>query len=151
MTVERRLAELGLALPSPPVPVGNYIPAAQTGNLVFTSGQTSRVDGVRRYVGVVGRDVTPDDADRSARDATLNCLACVKVVAGDLERIARVVKVVGFVNCPPHYERLSEVIDGASDLLKNVLGDRGQHVRTIIAGGSLPSNASPSPISSAED
>jgi enamine deaminase RidA (YjgF/YER057c/UK114 family) len=142
MSVEERLAALGLALPSPPVPVGNYIPAARTGDLVFTSGQTSRIDGVRRYVGMVGRDVTPDDAYRSARDATLNCLACVKTIVGDLERIARVIRVVGFVRCPPAYERLSEVLDGASDLLVNVLGDRGRHARTIIAGGGLPSNAS---------
>lgn len=142
MTIEQRLTEMGLALPSPPVPVGNYIPAARTGDLVFTSGQTARLDGVRRYVGVVGRDVTAEDAYRSARDSTLNCLACVKAVAGDLDRVARIVKVMGFVNCPPGYERLDEIIDGASDLLRTLFGERGVHVRSLVANGSLPSNVS---------
>lgn len=142
MTIEQRLTEMGLALPSPPVPVGNYIPAARTGDLVFTSGQTARLDGVRRYVGVVGRDVTAEDAYRSARDSTLNCLACVKAVAGDLDRVARIVKVMGFVNCPPGYEQLDEIIDGASDLLRTLFGERGVHVRSLVANGSLPSNVS---------
>jgi enamine deaminase RidA (YjgF/YER057c/UK114 family) len=142
VSVEVRLAALGLALPGPPTPVGNYVPAARTGNLVFTSGQTARLDGVRRYVGVVGRDVTPEDAYRSARDSALNCLACVKLVLGDLERIARVVKVVGFVNCVEGYERLSEIIDGASDLLDQLFGDRGRHSRSTIGLRALPSNVS---------
>lgn len=142
MTVEERLRELGLALPDPPVPVGNYIPAARTGNLVFTSGQTARLNGVRRYVGVVGRDVTPEDAVLSARDSTLNCLACVKAVVGDLEQIARIVRMMGFVNCAPGYDRLEPIIDGASDLLRTLLGERGVHARSVLASGSLPSNVS---------
>jgi enamine deaminase RidA (YjgF/YER057c/UK114 family) len=142
MTVEERLRELGLALPDPPVPVGNYIPASRTGNLVFTSGQTARLNGVRRYVGVVGRDVTPEDAVLSARDSTLNCLACVKAVVGDLEQIARIVRMMGFVNCAPGYDRLEPIIDGASDLLRALLGERGVHARSVLASGSLPSNVS---------
>jgi enamine deaminase RidA (YjgF/YER057c/UK114 family) len=142
MTVEERLRELGLALPDPPVPVGNYIPASRTGNLVFTSGQTARLNGVRRYVGVVGRDVTPEDAVLSARDSTLNCLACVKAVVGDLEQIARIVRMMGFVNCAPGYDRLEPIIDGASDLLRALLDERGVHARSVLASGSLPSNVS---------
>jgi enamine deaminase RidA (YjgF/YER057c/UK114 family) len=142
MSVERRLAELGLALPDPPTPVGNYIPACASGDLIFTSGQTARLNGVRRYVGVVGRDVTPEDAVRSARDSTLNCLACVKTLVGDLERVARIVKLVGFVNCAPGYERLDAIIDGASDLLASVFVERGRHARSVIANGGLPSNVS---------
>ena len=122
--------------------VGNYLPGSRTGDLVFTAGQTARLNGVRRYVGVVGRDVTPEDAYRSARDSTLNCLACVKAVVGDLERVARIVKVVGFVNCSPGYDRLDEIIDGASDLLRTLFGERGTHVRSVVANGSLPSNVS---------
>jgi enamine deaminase RidA (YjgF/YER057c/UK114 family) len=133
---------MGLALPEQPVPVGNYMPAARSGNLVFTSGQTARINGVRRYVGVVGRDVTPDDAVLSARDSTLNCLACVKAVVGDLERVARVVKLVGYVNCVHGYERLDPIIDGGSDLLRALFGERGLHVRSVLASGSLPSNVS---------
>ena len=142
MSVEARLAALGLALPGPPQPVGNYVPAARVGDLVFTSGQTARLDGVRRYVGMVGREVTPEDAYHSARDATLNCLACVKLLVGDLERVARVVKVVGFVNCVEGYERLSEIVDGASDLLEMLFGARGRHVRSTIGLRALPSNVS---------
>jgi len=142
VSVEARLAALRLALPGPPTPVGNYVPAARVGDLVFTSGQTARLDGVRRYVGVVGRDVTPDDAYLSARDSALNCLACVKLVVGDLERVARVVKVVGFVNCVEGYERLSEIIDGASDLLEKVFRERGRHARSTIGLRALPSNVS---------
>jgi enamine deaminase RidA (YjgF/YER057c/UK114 family) len=142
MTIEQRLGEIGLALPEPPVPVGNYIPASRTGDLVFTSGQTARLNGVRRYVGVVGRDVTPEGAYLSARDSTLNCLACVKAVIGDLERVSRIVKVVGFVNSAPGYDRLDEIVDGASDLLRALFGERGVHARSVVANGSLPSNVS---------
>jgi enamine deaminase RidA (YjgF/YER057c/UK114 family) len=142
MTIEQRLGEMGLALPNPPVPVGNYIAASRTGNLVFTAGQTARLNGVRRYVGIVGRDVTPEDAYLSARDSTLNCLACVKAVVGDLERVARIVKVVGFVNCPSGYTQQAEIIDGASDLLRTLFGERGMHARSVVANGGLPSNVS---------
>jgi enamine deaminase RidA (YjgF/YER057c/UK114 family) len=142
MTAESRLADLGLALPNPPVPVGNYLPASQVGPLVFTAGQTARLNGVRKYVGVVPHQVTPEDAYLSARDSALNCLACVKLVAGDLERVRRVVKVMGFVNCRPDYDRLDAIIDGASDLLVQVFGERGRHARSAVAMGSLPSNVS---------
>jgi enamine deaminase RidA (YjgF/YER057c/UK114 family) len=142
MTIERRLSEMGLALPNPPVPVGNYIPVLGTGNLVFTSGQTARLNGVRRYVGIVGRDVTAEEAYLSARDSTLNCLACVKAIAGDLERVTRIVKVVGFVNCASGYARLEEIIDGGSDLLRTLFGERGVHARSVVANGGLPSNVS---------
>ena len=142
MTIEQRLSEMGLALPNPPLPVGNYLPASRTGDLVFTAGQTARLNGVRHHVGVVGRDVTPEDAYLSARDSTLNCLACVKAVVGDLDRVARVVKVMGFVNCVPGFERLDPIIDGASDLLRRLFGERGAHVRSVVANGSLPSNVS---------
>jgi enamine deaminase RidA (YjgF/YER057c/UK114 family) len=142
MTIEQRLSELGLALPDQPTPVGNYVPASRSGNLVFTSGQTARINGVRRYVGVVGRDVTAADAVLSARDSTLNCLACVKAVVGDLDRVARVVKVMGYVNCVRGYDRLDLIIDGASDLLRDLFGDRGAHVRSVVVNGGLPSNVS---------
>jgi hypothetical protein len=92
--VERHLAELGLELPQQPVPVGNYLPAARVGKLVFTSGQTARINGVRRYVGVVGQEVSEADAYLSARDAMLNCLACVKQAVGSLDRVKGAVKVV---------------------------------------------------------
>ena len=92
MTIEGRLSAMGLSLPDVPAPVGHYTPAVRTGNLVFTSGQTARINGVRRYVGVVGRDVTVEEAYLSVRDSVLNCLACVRSVAGSLEHILAIVK-----------------------------------------------------------
>ena len=136
--IERRLADLGLDLPQPPIPVGNYLPAARSGRLVFTSGQTARINGVRRYVGVVGQEVSQADAYLSARDATLNCLACVKQAVGSLDRVQRVVKVLGFVNFGAH----PTVIDGASDLLEQLWGPLGCHARSAVGLSSLPSNVS---------
>ena len=140
--IEKRLAELGLELPRPPVPVGNYLPAARVGNLVLTSGQTARINGVRRYVGVVGRDVSGPDAYLSARDAMLNCLACVKQAVGSLDRVKRVVKVVGFVNAGPELGSHPAVINGASDLVVQLFGEAGRHARSAVGLPSLPSNVS---------
>jgi len=142
MTVEERLAGLNLALPEPPKPVGNYLPAARVGNLVFTSGQTARINGVRRYVGTVGKEVTPEEAYLSARDAALNCLACVKQVVGSLDRVKRVVKVLGFVNCVEGYDQQPAAINGASDLLERLFGEAGRHARSAVGLRALPSNVS---------
>jgi enamine deaminase RidA (YjgF/YER057c/UK114 family) len=142
MTIEQRLGELGLALPQQPVPVGNYVPAVRVGNLVFTSGQTSRINGVRRYVGVVGREVSQNEAYLSARDAMLNCLACVKQAVGALDRVTRVVKVVGFINAVDGFTAHAAVLDGASDLLATLFGEAGRHARAAVGVPSLPSNVS---------
>jgi enamine deaminase RidA (YjgF/YER057c/UK114 family) len=140
--IEKKLAKLGLELPPPPVPVGNYLPAARVGNLVFTSGQTARIDGERRYVGVVGQEVSQADAYLSARDATLNCLACVKQAVGSLDRVKRVVKVVGFVNAGRDFATQPAAINGASDLLQELFGEAGSHARSAVGLSSLPSNVS---------
>lgn len=142
MTVEERLAGLNLALPEPPKPVGNYLPAARVDNLVFTSGQTARINGVRRYVGTVGKEVTPEEAYLSARDAALNCLACVKQAVGSLDRVKRVVKVLGFVNCVEGYDQQPAAINGASDLLERLFGEAGRHARSAVGLRALPSNVS---------
>ena len=140
--IEKKLAKLGLELPPQPVPVGNYLPAARVGNLVFTSGQTARIDGERRYVGVVGQEVSQADAYLSARDATLNCLACVKQAVGSLDRVKRVVKVVGFVNAGRDFATQPAAINGASDLLEQLFGAAGRHARSAVGLSSLPSNVS---------
>ena len=142
MRIEKKLAKLGLELPQPPVPVGNYLPAARAGNLVFTSGQTARINGVRRYVGVVGQEVSQADAYLSARDATLNCLACVKQAVGSLDRVTRVVKVIGFVNAGRDFDAQPPAINGASDLLQQLFGEAGRHARSAVGLSSLPSNVS---------
>lgn len=142
MRIEKKLAALGLELPPQPVPVGNYLPAVRAGSLVFTSGQTARINGVRRYVGVVGQEVSQADAYRSARDATLNCLACVKQAVGSLDRVKRVVKVMGFVNAGREFDHQPAAINGASDLLAQLFGEAGRHARSAIGLSSLPSNVS---------
>jgi enamine deaminase RidA (YjgF/YER057c/UK114 family) len=142
MRIEEKLRELGLELPQTPTPVGNYRPAKRVGNLVFTSGQTARLNGVRRYVGKVGRDVSDEDAYLSARDAALNCIACAASVGGGVESIRDVVKVTGFVNCIDGYERQPAVINGASDLLVKLFGPDAAHARSALGVHALPSNVS---------
>jgi len=142
MTVEEKLAAMNLALPEPPTPVGNYLPAVRSGNLVLTSGRTARINGVRRYVGAVGREVTPEQAYLSGRDALLNCLACVKQAVGSLDRVKQVVKVLGFVNCVEGYDRQPAALDGASDLLVQLFGEAGRHARSAVGVRALPSNVS---------
>ena len=140
--IERRLADLGLELPQPPIPVGNYLPAARSGRLVFTSGQTARINGVRRYVGVVGQEVSQADAYLSARDATLNCLACVKQAVGSLDRVQRVVKVLGFVNVGADFGAHPPRIDGAAGRRGPRRGPPGGHAPAAGGLSSLPSNVS---------
>ena len=142
MSVAEKLGGLGLALPNVPNPVGNYRPAKRVGTLVFTSGQTARINGVRRFVGKVGREVSDEDAYLSARDAALNCIACAGWAAGGVERIVQVVKVTGFVNCVDGYETQPAVINGASDLIESVFGTAGAHARLAIGVNALPSNVS---------
>jgi enamine deaminase RidA (YjgF/YER057c/UK114 family) len=109
---------------------------------LVTSGQTARINGVRRYVGVVGQEVSEADAYLSARDATLNCLACVKQAVGSLDRVKRVIKVVGFVNVGQDFIAHPPIINGASDLLQQLFGDAGRHARSVVGLSSLPSNVS---------
>lgn len=142
MDIASRLKSLGLELPDVPKPVGNYRPARRVGNLVFTSGQTARINGVRRYVGKVGQQVSEEDAYLSARDATLNCLACAAWAAGGLDRLVQVVKVTGFVNCVDGFERQPAVINGCSDLIEKLFGEAGAHARSAIGVNALPSNVS---------
>jgi enamine deaminase RidA (YjgF/YER057c/UK114 family) len=142
MSIEQKLQALGLELPDPPKPVGNYRPAKRVGNTVFTSGQTARINGVRRYVGKVGREISDEDAYLSARDAALNCLACVKWAVGSLDRVRGVVKATGFVNCVDGYQRQPAVINGASDLLEKLFGEAGTHARSAIGVNALPSDVS---------
>ncbi len=142
MTLEDKLAAMGLALPTVPKPVGNYRPAKRVGNLVFTSGQTARINGIRRFVGKVGVEVSDEDAYLSARDAALNCLACAGWAAGGVDRIRQIVKVTGFVNCIDGYDKQPAVINGASDLIQALFGDAGAHARSAIGVNALPSNVS---------
>ncbi|MGK5533518.1 RidA family protein [Streptomyces sp. URMC 129] len=139
--VEARLSELGLTLPAVAPPAGSYVPALRSGPYVFTAGQVPLVDGKLPLTGKVGAEVTPEQAAEMARICVLNALAAVKSVAGDLDRIARVVKVVGFVASVPEFTGQPQVINGASDLLAAVLGERGRHARSAVGVAALPLDA----------
>ncbi|WLQ42285.1 RidA family protein [Streptomyces laculatispora] len=139
--VEAKLAELGLALPDVVPPLASYQPAVQSGVYVYTSGQLPMVDGKLAVTGKVGAEVTPDEARELAKTCALNALAAVKSVAGDLDRIARVVKVVGFVASATDFTGQPAVINGASELLGAVLGDRGVHARSAVGVAVLPLDA----------
>ena len=139
--VESRLAELGFTLPEVVKPVASYVPAVITGSLVFTAGQLPMVAGALPATGHVGAEVTAEDAQRYAAICALNGLAAVKSVIGDLDRIVQVVKVVGFVSSAPDFTGQPAVVNGASDLLRDVLGDHGVHARSSVGVAALPLNA----------
>ncbi|MFC4469008.1 RidA family protein [Streptomyces xiangluensis] len=136
--VESKLAELGLTLPEVVPPLAAYQPAVQTGVYVYTSGQLPMVDGKLAATGKVGAEVTPEAAKELAATCALNALAAVKSIAGDLDRVARVVKVVGFVASAADFTGQPAVVNGASELLGAVLGDRGVHARSAVGVAVLP-------------
>lgn len=136
--IEERLAELGSPLPPLAKPVAAYIPAVASGNLVFTSGQLPFVDGALPTTGKLGVDVTPEEAKELARLCVLNALAAVKSAIGDLDRITRIVKVVGFVASTPDFTTQPFIVNGASELLGEVFGDAGIHARSALGVAVLP-------------
>ena len=139
MRVEQELERMGLPLPEVAVSVGSFIPAVQTGNLVFVSGNT----GARLYDfrGKLGPDVTIEQGYEAAKCAILGCLAAAHSILGDLDRIERVVKLLGFVNAGPGFIETPRVINGASDLLIALYGENGKHARSAIGVAALPGNA----------
>ena len=144
MSVAARLAELGLRLPEVATPAGAYVPAVRSGKYVYTSGQLPIVDGVLLATGKVGDGeglVSPEEAYQLARTCALNGLAAVASVAGGLEQVARVVKVVGFVSSDPSFTGQPGVINGASELLGEVLGAAGRHARSAVGVAALPLDA----------
>jgi enamine deaminase RidA (YjgF/YER057c/UK114 family) len=140
-TVESRLAELGLTVPEVVSPLAAYVPAVRSGEYVFTSGQLPMVAGKLEATGKVGDTVTADRAKALARICALNALAAVKSVIGDLDRIEQVVKVVGFVASAPDFTGQPAVVNGASELLGEVLGDAGVHARSAVGVAVLPLDA----------
>lgn len=140
-TVAARLAELGLTLPEVVPPLAAYQPAVRSGAYVHTSGQLPMVGGELPATGKVGAEVTPEQAKELAAVCALNALAAVKSVAGDLDRIARVVKVVGYVASAPSFTGQPAVVNGASELLGKVLGDKGVHARSAVGVAVLPLDA----------
>ncbi len=138
MQVEAKLKELGHELPTVMTPAGTYVPAVRTGNLVYTSGQGPRMADGSITRGKLGRELTVEQGYAAARQTMLNCLAAVKSEIGDLDRVRRVVKVLGMVNCTEEFGDTPGVINGGSDLLVAVFGDKGRHARTAVGMQSLP-------------
>ncbi|MDX6348190.1 MAG: hypothetical protein QOF84_2980 [Streptomyces sp.] len=138
---EARLAELGLTLPGVVAPLAAYVPAVRSGSYVFTAGQLPLVDGKLPLTGKVGAEVTAEEAKELARTAALNGLAAVKSVIGDLDRLKRVVKVTGFVASAPDFTGQPGVVNGASELLGEVLGEAGIHARSAVGVAVLPLDA----------
>ena len=137
-TIEDKLTTLGLELPSQGPPVGNFVSAVRTGNLVFVSGHGPYKDGQYIYRGKLGEDVDAATGYEAARLVMLNCLAGLKAEIGDLDRVARVVRVFGMVNSTPDFAEQPQVINGASDLLTEIFGDRGKHARAAVGMVALP-------------
>ena len=140
--IESRMKEMGLALPEAPKPVAAYIPAKQSGNLVFTAGQLPMVNGELISIGLLGQDVEIDEANKAARICTLNALAAIKGLIGDLDRIKQIVRVVGYVASIPTFTQQPAVVNGASELLLEIFGESGKHARSAVGMAVLPLNAS---------
>ncbi len=136
--VEDRLSALGLELPAVSLPVANYVPAVRSGNLLFVAGQVPRDVGGRLIAGKVGVTMDVEGAYRAARSCALQALAVVKDAVGDLDRVVRVVRVLGLVNATPDFGEQPAVVNGFSDLMVEVFGDAGRHARVAYGAGSLP-------------
>ncbi|MGC6456090.1 MAG: RidA family protein [Coraliomargaritaceae bacterium] len=141
MNIETRLNELGIQLPNAPAPAGNYLPALQTGNLLYLSGAICLVDGQMTHTGKLGAERNIDYGQEAARVCTLNLLAVAKAHLGDLQRIRQVLQLNGFVNSVPGFAESPAIINGASDLLVSILGEPGRHTRAAVAVTGLPKDS----------
>jgi len=135
---ETKLQQLGITLPPPPPPGGNYVRTVRTGRLIFQAGVTPRRPDGSRITGKLGRDLTVEQGYEAARLCALNLLANLKETLGDLDRVTRVVKLLGMVNSDPEFGEQPKVINGASDLFVEVFGEKGRHARSAVGMGALP-------------
>jgi len=136
--VEQRLNEAGIVLPATPKPVAAYVPAKTAGKLVYTSGNDCRIDGVLKYTGKVGSDLTVEQGYDAARQVAVNLLGVLKDHIGDLDRVKQVVKMLAFVNSADGFTEQPFVINGASELLELAFGEAGKHARSAISANELP-------------
>lgn len=137
--IDARLAELGIVLPDAPAPVANYVPYVVHDRLIFVSGQLPVVDGELGFVGTVGDDISLEEARQGARACALNVIAQVRAACGgDLDRMQRCIRLGGFVNGTGDFKQHPQVMNGASDLVVEIFGDRGRHARFAVGAGNLP-------------
>lgn len=138
--IEQRLEEIGIKLEKVPTPIAQYVPAKTVGSLVYTSGADCRVQGVLKYTGKVGKDLTVEQGYDAARQVMINLISVLKDHLGDLDRVKQVVKLLAYVNSADGFVEQPFVINGASDLLVEVFGEKGRHARSAISSNELPFN-----------
>lgn len=141
MTIANRLAELGITLPTPPVPVAAYVPFVRAGDLLFVSGQIPSADGKVKFTGKLGAGVDIATGQEAAKLCAINLLAQAQAALGSLEKVARVVRLGGFVACTPDFTDHPKVVNGASELMLAVFGEAGRHARAAVGAPSLPLDA----------
>ncbi len=141
MNIEQRLVELGIELPTPTIPGGNFVPARIVGSMLYVSGQVPALNGRDHHSGKVGAEISLEQAQEAARICALNILAQAKVaLGGDLSRLRSCIRLGGFVNAAPDFDQHPKVINGASDLIGQLMGEAGRHVRVAVGSNSLPRN-----------
>ncbi len=140
-TIDQRLEELEIVLPTPAAPVANYVGFVRSGRLLFVSGQVCLANGALVAAGKLGGTVTIEQGQAAARACAINVLAQVKAALGDLDKVVRVVRLGGFVNATPDFLDAPKVMNGASDLMVAVFGEKGRHARTTVGVAALPSDA----------
>ncbi len=139
--VEDRLKQVGIELPTVPASLANYVGAVRTGNLIYLSGRLPMREGQVAYKGKLGREISADDGYQAARLAALNVIATLQTEVGDLDRVTRIVKLLGMVASDPEFTEQASVLNGASDLMVEVFGDKGRHARSAIGVAALPMNS----------
>ena len=139
--VEEKLVSVGVVVPDVPLPLAAYVPGLISGNMVYTSGQLPMVNGQLAFKGRLGENASVEDGYAAAKQCACNCLGVVKALIGDLDRVKRVVKVVGFVNSTADFEAQPKVINGASELLRAAFGEAGAHARSAVGVAALPLGA----------
>ena len=141
MNIEKRIAKLGLTLQDCPQAAAQYVPYLVSGNYVFTAGQTPKIGTDLQYKGKLGRDISLEDGYKAAELCALRCISVLKASVTDLDNIKRIIKVVGYVNATEDFTQHSKVINGVSNLLESVFGEKGKHTRVAIGVSSLPGGA----------
>lgn len=139
--IEEKIKELGLELPEVAKPLAAYIPAKMIGNLIMTSGQVPVIKGEMKFAGKIGKELSIEDGKKAAQICALNCLAAIKGITGSLDSVAEVVKLTVFVNSSEEFTDQPKVANGASELMVNIFGDAGKHVRSAVGVTELPLNA----------
>jgi len=141
LNFSKKLEDMGIEIPSANKPIGAYSSVSSVGNLVFTSGQTPRRNGVLCCTGRLGENITIEQGASAAKQCAINCLAIINDLAGGLDNIDQIIRVTGYVNCTPDFFKQSQVIDGASQFLISIFGENGVHARSAIGVCALPGNA----------